>query len=361
MPEKELFTSPETAFVKQVSTPSRERATDRVDQGRQTTTPAPQDTPQPSAAPVREVGIAQAIQPPTAPTIRGIAAEAQAAIPDIYKDVREQREKTAAEREKYLKGLPSIEIQGIAAIEQARRERQEALAASREDDNMRRFLAAMRSIGQRTGDYENTLDRIAQREELHRKANLSETEAILKLREAEHQRGLGQFDRADALTKAAMEDIKNLQAARGQAMQSASTLAGNVFQGQSTFAAAQLREQGEERRKAEEIKMRKQELETTRQGTALVAAQGRVDSAQKIYNDAFKEFGFIANMKDADLKNDVMKNQRDEARKILNSIQNEQLNPAIQYRDSLYAKVLGVSPSQSRKPSTEGWGELRVN
>jgi hypothetical protein len=144
-------------------------------------------------------------------------------------------------------------------------------------------------------------------------------------------------------------------------MQSASTLAGNVFQGQSTFAAAQLREQGEERRKAEEIKMRKQELETTRQGTALVAAQGRVDSAQKIYNDAFKEFGFIANMKDADLKNDVMKNQRDEARKILNSIQNEQLNPAIQYRDSLYAKVLGVSPSQSRKPSTEGWGELRVN
>jgi len=343
MPERELFTSPD-AFIRPTAPKPSSRVKPEEKPDRQIP-PAPQPSIQPSAA--KETGIA-AIQPPTVPTMAGVAGEAQAAVPDIYEEVRKRREKTGAEREQYIKGLPSLEREGIAAIEQARRERQQGLSRSREDDNLRRFLSLARDTRYGTNTYTDTLDRIAQREESARVAQLSEQQAMIKLKEAEQARGLGQFDRADALTKSAMEDIKNLQAARGQAMQTAASLAGNVFQGQSQFAAAQMREQGEERRKAEEIKMRKQELDTTRQGQALIAAQGKVDSAMKIYNDAMEKVRPFLIMKEQDIKDEGMRNQVAEARRLLKIIEEEQLKPAIQYRDSLYSRVLGIPPQQAR-------------
>lgn len=106
--------------------------------------------------------------------------------------------------------------------------------------------------------------------------------------------------------------------------------------------------------RAREIQMRYSELQQNKDGQQLLAAQGRVTSAQELRQKAFQKAQPYLAMPDKEVEKDPMlKKMRDNALLELQDIENNVLAPAVQVRDSLYEKVLGV-PTPKAKPSESG-------
>ena len=148
--------------------------------------PAPTDRAEPSVA---------LPAAPVAPTVEGMLAQARAIAPDTNEKSIKELQELRGREERFREGMENIEQQGIAAIQSAAQERRAAAQRTREDDNLRRFLSAMRSIRTGGDEYVKTLDALDQRDALSRQAEQNEQLAILKFKEAEQNRKLGKFDR----------------------------------------------------------------------------------------------------------------------------------------------------------------------
>lgn len=160
----------------------------------------PRSTPdrrQPSGVPptTREEPSVALPAAPVAPTVEGMLAQARAIAPDTTEKSIKELQELRGREERFRAGMENIEQQGIAAIQSAAQERRAAAQRTREDDNLRRFLSAMRSIRTGGDEYVKTLDALDQRDALSRQAEQNEQLAILKFKEAEQNRKLGKFDR----------------------------------------------------------------------------------------------------------------------------------------------------------------------
>jgi hypothetical protein len=170
-----------------------------------------------SKAPQEEPEVSRPELP--APTDASMLAKARALVPDDTQSRMQELLNLRGREERFREGMENLEQQGIMAIQSAGQQRRAAAQRTQEDDNLRRFLAAMKSIRTGGDDYVRTLDALDQRDALNRQAEQNEGLAILKYKEAEQNRKLGKFERerADILKgneysqKAREEFLKALQ------------------------------------------------------------------------------------------------------------------------------------------------------
>lgn len=197
---------------------------------------APEPEVQPKPAEDFTSGImalqSQAAPRPVEPKLSDIQAQAREMSPDFKSREKALRE-LAAEREAAMGQMPSLSQEGIAALQEARQRRKDLLEQERKYDTFRRIGALGQSFYTRGPEYQLATQAIAKREEADIAADLAHQQAVLKLKEAEQNRQLGRFDRAEELLKqgialdttAAKIDADNFKALAG--------LAGDVFGAQA--------------------------------------------------------------------------------------------------------------------------------
>lgn len=175
-------------------------------------------------------------------------------FPDQTRAQLQQRRELREEEEKARAGMANLEQEGIASIQASAQERRAAAQRTREDDNLRRFIALANSVRYGNNAYVDTLSALDQRDALERKADYDERMAVIKLKEAEQNRKLGKFDRLRADLTAADTLIKESQKARQGALSTVATLDANVFgaQSRSRDVAAQIASSAQDRAAARE-------------------------------------------------------------------------------------------------------------
>ena len=110
------------------------------------------------------------------------------------------------QRGELQKSMPDLNAEGIAALEAANRARQEMLTKQRGDDKFNRRMALYKEMGGKdTSAWDRTVANQQARDQNANYADLLRKQAVLKLREAQQAKQLGQFDRALAFEKEAAE------------------------------------------------------------------------------------------------------------------------------------------------------------
>lgn len=286
------------------------------------------------------------IKPPSTAELKK-AAEALA--PQEY---LERADKARKENERLRKlameGMPNLEQEGIAAILRTREERRELYRRNAGDDNLRRFLSAMRTLKTGGDEYTRTLDSLSSRDELHRQAEAKEADAILKFKQAEQAKKLGEFDRANELIKEGMAEWKAYQTTYSNALQSAAQVASTTYQTQmrSADVARQSAQQA-----ADRAELKKQREQGALQ-SALMAAQSRVAEASKVLESLQDKYK-IAAMATPDMLKDPniaakYKEYMDARQRVIEDV----VNPAIAERDRLSELISGVPAPQRVSPSS---------
>lgn len=319
----------------------------------------------PQATPQSPQGIAQLapsvkLPPmPEKPTIEQIVQMQRALAPrDEYDAGVERLRKIETEREAFKKSLPDLTAEGIAAVEKSRAERLAIRSKQEGQDSYGRVYSFFRDLYTRGTSYNENERSILARDEANRQAELTESQLILKMKQAKQADQLGDFDRKATLEGEIAKLQDKFQGHRAQAAASAASIATHGYSGDVSLFNQLAQIASQERLKNAEIGMRKAELETNKTGQQLIAAQGRVDSAIKQL-ETIKEknkavLGMGAPDKDGKPKklDPTMQAMYDNTIQEIERIQRDQLNPAIGLRDSLYEKVLGAPPSaQSQRPT----------
>jgi hypothetical protein len=170
---------------------------------------------------------------PVVPTAASIMEKAATMFPDQTQAQIQRRRELREEEEKARAGMANLEQEGIAAIQASAQERRAAAQRTKEDDNLRRFIAFANSVRYGNNAYVDTLSALDQRDALERKADYEERLAVIKLKDAEQNRKLGKFERERADLNAYDALIKESQKARQDAINTIATLDANVFGAQS--------------------------------------------------------------------------------------------------------------------------------
>jgi hypothetical protein len=136
------------------------------------------------------------------------------------------------QRSEMAKGMPDLNAEGIAALEATNRAREEMLAKQRSDDKFNRRMGLYRELGGRDRDaYNRTVAAQQARDQAAVQADLLHRQAVLKLREAQQAKQLGQFDRALGFEKEAAELENKANDFELRAKQIATQMATNEFSG----------------------------------------------------------------------------------------------------------------------------------
>jgi hypothetical protein len=217
-----------------------------------------------TAAPVAETGIATAL--PATPTLdkSGIATAGDA----IAKAAAEREARMRgilAERERTASGMADLNAEGIAALQEANRARQELLAKQRGDDKFNRQMALLRGFQGDRAAYDRAVAGQQARDEAANQAQLMHQQAVLKLREAQQAKQLGQFDRALAFEQQAAELEGKARASSLEAQRIAASLATSEYSG-----LVNVRGQDMEARNAELNREANRKLEEYRRQTQLM-------------------------------------------------------------------------------------------
>jgi len=231
--------------------------------------PAPTDRAEPSVA---------LPAAPVAPTVESIMERAATMFPDQTPAQIQRRRELREEEEKARAGMANLEQEGIAAIQASAQERRAAAQRTKEDDNLRRFIAFANSVRYGNNAYVDTLSALDQRDALERKADYEERLAVIKLKDAEQNRKLGKFERERADLNAYDALIKESQKARQDAINTIATLDANVFgaQSRSRDVAAQMASAAQDRALARE---QREKIETDR----------RIDAIDKTINELLQK------------------------------------------------------------------------
>lgn len=277
------------------------------------------------------------------------------ALPDAYKQGEIRRQ--------YLKNLgldPDLQKTMVSQIEDLYGRRQATLS-ERERELVeraptesrlqamlgmrgRRFSDVVAAGAERGMAYDKaTKQRIEQIQDLKLDIENLKIEKVNTANQLRQATAMGDWDRAMGL-KQKLEDIETARQ-------------GKIFEGAKAGLQAvspEARTAAELDMKAREINMRYRELQQNKDGQQLLAAQGRVTSAQELRQKAYEKAKPYLAMPEAEVNKDPMlKNMRNNALSELKDIEENVLTPAVEYRDALYEKVLQI-PAPKKRPSESG-------
>lgn len=206
----------------------------------------------PSAAPQVEqasTGVASLVARPTQDKAGVESAGKQ--YPQQTQERIKRMQEIERQRGELSKSMPDLNTEGIAALESANRAREEMLSKQRGDDKFNRRMALYKEIGgQDTSAWDRTVANQQSRDQNANYADLLHKQAVIKLREAQQAKQLGQFDRALAFEKEAAELENKSNDFELKAKETASRMATNEFSGLVSLRDQDMRAQQELKRMA---------------------------------------------------------------------------------------------------------------
>lgn len=150
------------------------------------------------------------------------------------------------QRSEMAKGMPDLNAEGIAALEAANRAREEMLAKQRADDKFNRRIALYDEMsGKDRSAWGRTVAAQQARDQAANQADLLHKQAVIKLREAQQAKQLGQFDRALAFEKEAAELENKANDFELRAKQIATQMATSEFSGMVSMRGQDMQAQRE--------------------------------------------------------------------------------------------------------------------
>jgi len=269
--------------------------------------PVPDSSAEPVAAPRRstppsppkEDGIA-ALQAqlaglrgerPVAPTMAQVASQTKGILPSPEEGINKIRD-IYSQREEAIKGMPNLEREGIAALEEAKAARKALLEKRRQDDAYDTLRAFFRGLYTRGNDFDVARMGIKARDEQDALADLNHANSILKLKQAEQARQLGKFDRQEALEKEALSQMDRYSDNVAKSMQVTGTLLANVYNTDAQYVSQTLNRQAQqliELAKLKQLYAKQKDDESVKRITTL---QAQLTNATKSVNDEMqKSFG----------------------------------------------------------------------
>lgn len=168
-----------------------------------------------------------------------------------------------SDREKMAAGMADLSAEGIAALQEANRARQELLSKQRGDDKFNRQMALLRGFQGDRAAYDRAVAGQQARDEAANQAQLMHQQAVLKLREAQQAKQLGQFDRAMAFEQQAAELEGKARTSALEAQRIAASLATDEYSG-----LVSLRGQDIQAREGELNRAQNERFEILRRATA---------------------------------------------------------------------------------------------
>jgi hypothetical protein len=251
----------------------------------------------PPAPPQANAGIVQAL-----PALAPVRAESPAVptYPTLEESPEEKRlrQEAAASGDKLLaakKAQADLEAEGIAALRSSEAERKRLLESKRSRDSFNSFMALVRDLRLRNNEYGAYMASIDARDEADRLAGLANEQAIIKLKEAQQAKALGNVALERELKKEAYSTYVEGRKRLDDAAKSQAQVAAQIFSTQSSAAnsmadranqvnieIARMAQQAQLRKDAQEIK-RAEDLRTrlTALTGQLARSQDQIASALK--------------------------------------------------------------------------------
>jgi hypothetical protein len=261
---------------------------------RRSTPPAPPKEDEIAALQAQLAGLQ--IERPVAPTMQLIASQAKGLLPSPETGIERIR-KISEDRERAIEGMPNLEREGIAALEEAKAARKALLQKRREDDSYDTLRAFFRGLYTRGNDFDVARMGIKARDEQDSLADLNHANSILKLRQAEQARQLGKFDRQEALEKDALNQMDKYSDNVAKSMQVTGTLLANVYNTDAQVVSQTLNRQAQQLIELAKLKQLYGQQEDTRQVQRITALQTQLTNANKSVNDEMqKTFGPLLNI-----------------------------------------------------------------
>lgn len=273
-------------------------------------TPTPAKTPPaPSQA---NAGIVQALTPvradrPATPTYPRIPEDPE------EKRLREEYASSGAKLLAAKKAQADLEAEGIAALRSSEAERKRLLESKRSRDSFNSFMALVRDLRLRNNEYGAYMASIDAREEADRLAGLANEQAVIKLKEAQQAKALGNVALERELKKEAYSTYVEGRKRAEDAAKNEATFAAQIFSTESSAAnsmadranqvnieLARMTQQAQARKDAQEIR-RAEDLRTRL--TALTSQLAR--SGDQIASELKKDerFKSIESLRDMAAKN----------------------------------------------------------
>jgi hypothetical protein len=294
-PQREAMRTTDSKFVEpsQVTTAGMDAADASI--GGIKPTPTPAKTPPAPSQP--SSGIVQAL-----PSLTPVRADRPATptYPTIPEDSEEKRlrEEYASSGAKLLaakKAQADLEAEGIAALRSSEAERKRLLESKRSRDSFNSFMALVRDLRLRNNEYGAYMASIDAREEADRLAGLANEQAVIKLKEAQQAKALGNVALERELKKEAYSTYVEGRKRAEDAAKNQATFAAQIFSTESSAAnsmadranqvnieLARMAQQAQARKDTQEIK-RAEDLRTrlTALTGQLARSQDQIASALK--------------------------------------------------------------------------------
>ena len=273
-----------------------------------TQTPA-KTPPAPSQA---NAGIVQALTPvradrPATPTYPTIPED------PIEKRLREEYASSGAKLLDAKKAQTDLEAEGIDALRSSERDRKRLLESKRSRDSFNSFMALVRDLRLRNNEYGAYMASIDARDEADRLAGLANEQAVIKLKEAQQAKALGNVALERELKKDAYSTYVEGRKRVEDAAKSQATFAAQIFSTESSAAnsmadranqvnieLARMGQQAQARKDAQEIK-RAEDLRTR-----LAAITGQLSRSQDQIASMLKKderFKSVESLRDLAAKN----------------------------------------------------------
>jgi hypothetical protein len=277
--------TPQAAPVPQAP-PVPDSSAEPVVAPRRSTPPAPPKEDGIAALEARLAGLQ--VERPKAPTMQDVISQAKGAVASPEAGIERIR-KISDERERAIEGMPNLEREGIAALEEAKAARKALLQKRREDDAYDTLRAFFRGLYTRGNDFDVARMGIKARDEQDALADLNHANSILKLRQAEQARQLGKFDRQEALEKEALSQMDKYSDNVAKSMQVTGTLLANVYNADAQAVSQTLNRQAQQLIELAKLKQLYGQQEDTRQVQRITALQNQLTNALKSVNSKVDE------------------------------------------------------------------------
>lgn len=319
-------------------------------------TTRPTDTAAPTGAPAAPAagGIASLTPPRAAmPTPKSVAelmkevpedAETKADIARIQDIGRRTLEARRA--------MPDLEQQEIAARERARAQRQQLLESQRNRDIYKRFRALFNDLRTWGNEY-GAVDRaIEEREKAAIDSNLLHDQAIIKLRQAQQARQLGDMEAEAGLVKQGMDLRTAAEKRRMEAVKLASEIDKVRVQGEQKEATSYADRLSNLQLKLADLAQREAIRKDEKLNQQYTAAAGQLARAQASLEKAVqKKFGSYLTMRNVPGSKPDPAQEKD-LKEYIDSLTERMITPLERQVDDLAAKVLGTTPTAASTGKT---------
>jgi len=257
------------------------------------------------------------------------------------------------------KASPEFEEQGIAAITRADQERRQQLAQSRAGDDWTRLRAFFRDLSTRGNSYDAVQAGMDARDAGATKAALAHEQAVIELRKAKEAREIGNLELEREHKAKALAFLQNERKISQELAKLDIETQANYDKLTSTerthFADRQSATQLEMSRQAHQavietakLKQRAEELNDAKTATALSGIISRLNQGYETARKIAEKYPMLKIPASKEMLQDKgYLEQKAQYDREIAEIERNIINPAIQERDRLTAKLQGTTPAQS--------------